>query len=126
MDWSYLLADGLPMLAEQLRLPAGTTLPLLVSERGFGADRWRFPSSTGAAVAERIEGVGNYASYGIRTMVSGDALYLGSANPMNFMTDLRDDRPEGGWELLRPTSKEWHHARSGVEPHPVRDRRRLP
>jgi hypothetical protein len=101
MDWSYLLADGLPLLAEELGLPPGTELPLSVPESGFGADLWRFPSSTGAAVAERIEGVGNYANYGIRTMVSDDALYLGSANPMNLMTDRTDDRPEGGWELLR-------------------------
>jgi hypothetical protein len=101
MDWSYLLADGLPLLAEELGLPPGTELPLSVPESGFGADLWRFPSSAAAAVAERIEGVGNYTNYGIRTMVSDDALYLGSANPMNLMTDRTDDRPEGGWELLR-------------------------
>lgn len=79
-----------------------------------GAGRWRTPyqwsreagrSALRAAVAERIEGVGNYANYGIRTMVSDDALYLGSANPMNLMTDRSDDRPEGGRELLRLTPK---------------------
>ncbi len=30
-----------------------------------------------------------------------DAFYLGTANPMNLMTDLADDEPEGGWELLQ-------------------------
>jgi hypothetical protein len=50
--------------------------------------------------------VGNYANYGIRTMVSTDsALYLGSANPMNLMTDRYDDRPEGGWELIKLLAK---------------------
>ena len=34
-------------------------------------------------------------------MLSADALYLGTANPMNLMTALDDDLPEGGWELLR-------------------------
>ena len=35
------------------------------------------------------------------TMLSDDALYLGMANPMNLLTDPLDDKPEGGWELLR-------------------------
>jgi hypothetical protein len=34
-------------------------------------------------------------------MVADDALYLGMANPMNLLTDPLDDKPEGGWELLR-------------------------
>jgi hypothetical protein len=52
-----------------------------------------------------LSGVGNISSYGVRTMVSDDALYLGMANPMNLLTDPNDDLPEGGWELieLNPT-----------------------
>ena len=99
MDWSYLLHEGLATAFPQLGLPEGTTLPLTGSK--FGADLWRFGPKGGPAVPESLDGVGNYANYGIRTMVSDDALYLGSANPMNLMTDLSDDKPEGGWELLR-------------------------
>jgi hypothetical protein len=45
--------------------------------------------------------VGNYTNYGIRNMVSDESgVYLGMANPMNLLTDLSDDKPEGGWELL--------------------------
>lgn len=103
MDWSYLLSDGLGSLLTQVGLPEGTTLPLPGTE--FGADLWRFPSSTVAAVRESLDGVGNYTSYGIRTMVTDDALYLGMANPMNLLTDPTDDKPEGGWELLRLTPR---------------------
>jgi hypothetical protein len=52
-------------------------------------------------VAESLNGVDNPSSYGVRTMIADDALYLGMANPMNLLTDPADDRPEGGWELLR-------------------------
>jgi hypothetical protein len=103
MDWSYLLADGLAPLLSQLGISAGTELPLPHLE--LGADLWRFPSASAPAVRESLDGVGNYTSYGIRTMVSDDALYLGMANPMNLLTDRTDDRPEGGWELLRLTPR---------------------
>jgi hypothetical protein len=110
MDWSYLIAEGLSgPLAEQLGLPAGTQLPFPTST--FGADLWRFTSPDRPAVPESINGVGNYSSYGIRTMVSDDALYLGMANPMNLLTDTTDDKPEGGWELIRmsdPGSSDGH------------------
>ena len=99
MDWSYLLSEGLASALPELALPEGTQLSLVGNE--FGADLWRFGPTGGPAVAESVDGVGNYANYGIRTMVSDDALYLGTANPMNLMTNLSDDKPEGGWELLR-------------------------
>ena len=36
------------------------------------------------------------------SMVYADGiLYIGTANPMNLMTDPDDDKPEGGWELLK-------------------------
>ena len=34
-------------------------------------------------------------------MISSNALYLGTANPMNLLTDPNDGLPEGGWELIR-------------------------
>lgn len=87
MDHSFLLGEG----ALDIDFP--------VNE--FGADLFRFPSSRSRAIPESVDGVGNYSNYGIRTMVSDDAFYLGTANPMNLLTDLTDDLPEGGWELLR-------------------------
>ena len=65
----------------------------------FGADLYRFNSSTSPALPVHLRGVGNYTNYGIRTMIADDGLYLGTANPMNLLTDLTDDKPEGGWEL---------------------------
>ena len=89
MDWSYLLGD-------MIGLPPGL-LP-------YGADLWRFPSAADPAVAESTDGVGNYTSYGIRTMLADRDLFLGMANPMNLLTDPTDTVPEGGWELLRLAS----------------------
>ena len=99
MDWSYLLDDGLPLLLQFLGLPPDTQLPLPVGDHG--ADLYRFPFASSPARAESVNGVGNPTNYGIRTMLSADALYLGMANPMNLLTDPTDDKPEGGWELLR-------------------------
>ncbi len=66
----------------------------------MGANLFRFAGADATAVPERLDGVGNYANYGIRTMVSDDALYLGMANPMNL---LQDDQGKniGGWELIK-------------------------
>lgn len=99
MDWSYLLAKGAEGVLNLSDVPAPDDL--------YGADLWRFPDATSAARPERTDGVGNYASYGIRTMVADDedGLFLGMANPMNLMTDTSDDRPEGGWQLLRLTPR---------------------
>jgi hypothetical protein len=98
-DWSYVFREALevilyamtgsiPQVSIQLPLP------------GYGADLFRFPSSQSYAVPESISGVGNYTNYGIRTMLADDALYLGTANPMNLLTDPTDLIPEGGWELI--------------------------
>ena len=66
----------------------------------MGANLFRFPDSSSPAIAESVDGLGNYASYGIRTMISDDALYLGMANPMNILTDDKGDNI-GGWELIK-------------------------
>jgi hypothetical protein len=85
MDWSYLQAAG------GLPLPA----PGAVQPRSaFGADLWRFDSPA-PAVAENLNGLGNFLNYGLRSMISspdGQDLFLGTANPMNLA-------PMGGWEL---------------------------
>ena len=102
MDWSYLVNDIFESLINLINLPLDIviTLPDSVS----GADLYRFHTSDEPAVTEDLEGVGNYTNYGIRNMLGrDDGLYLGTANPMNLLTDLTDDKPEGGWELIRMT-----------------------
>lgn len=84
--------------------------PMLVTEtfeRFYGADLWAFSSRNTPAAPVSRSGVGNFTNYGIRTMVATrDALYLGTANPMNLLTAPNDDVPEGGWELIRLRSKD--------------------
>jgi hypothetical protein len=99
MDWSYLLAKGIPTIVD---LITGTTASTTVSAEalqipmvGFGADLMRFASMRRPALSISRSGVGNFANYGIRTMVAEPhRLYLGTANPMNLL-------PQGGWELRR-------------------------
>jgi hypothetical protein len=80
MDCSFLILG----LIDPSEIPQGL-------EYEFGADLYRMTSE---ASAVSLDGMGNPMNYGIRTMVSGDnALYLGSANPMNLHVD-------GGWELI--------------------------
>jgi hypothetical protein len=63
---------------------------------------WTFASRQAPAIPVNVSGLGNFTNYGVRTMVSTkDALYLGTANPMNLLTDETDSMPEGGWELIR-------------------------
>ncbi|NOY58070.1 MAG: T9SS type A sorting domain-containing protein [Calditrichaeota bacterium] len=105
-DWSYLLMDLLAPLTHRLSLslPDTTIIERILGplQYFYGADLFRFTSTDLPAIPESISGVGNYTNYGIRNMVSdGDSLYLGMANPMNLLTDLTDDKPEGGWELLK-------------------------
>jgi hypothetical protein len=77
-----------PLQIPQLPGVFGSMLPV------EGADLLRITNRAGKAVAERLDGVGNFTSYGVRTMViDGDTMYLGMANPMNL-------HPQGGWELI--------------------------
>lgn len=92
MDWSYLANEGFNLVENP---------PRVVNSAWFGGDLYYFPNSSSPALAESITGVGNHTSYGVRNILpAGDTLFLGMANPMNLLTDLNDDRPEGGWELL--------------------------
>ena len=72
----------------------------LVRAPSLGANLFRFPSAQSPAVAVNVDGLGNYSNYGIRTMISDDALYLGTANPMNILVD-EDGNNIGGWELIK-------------------------
>ncbi|MEW6381688.1 MAG: hypothetical protein AB1611_19085 [bacterium] len=100
MDWSYFVGE---QMSEFLDFTIGSVPDTLLQlpTHFFGADLYRIESSRTPAVPESLAGVGNYTSYGIRTMLADDALYLGMANPMNLLTDPDDDLPEGGWELIR-------------------------
>jgi len=108
MDWSYLAADSLTEMLESIfsailgtniELPPGVTLPL--PDGTPGADLWRFTNTVSPAEPIHEYGVGNHTNYGIRTMLTSpdDRLFLGSANPMNLLTNPPDDFA-GGWELI--------------------------
>ena len=102
MDWSYLFADLLVNYGQTLGL---TQTKLAVAQMHwppnfFGADLLRFPTPNHPAVPVSVAGVGNYTNYGIRNLLGDDALYVGTANPMNLLTNPQDRLPEGGWELI--------------------------
>lgn len=100
MDWSHMLsAVIMPAILNPIIGRPIQEFPIPKSD--FGADLYVFPSSMQGAVALYNDGVNNYSSYGIRTMITGGALYLGMANSLNLMTDPKDFKPEGGWELIR-------------------------
>jgi hypothetical protein len=98
-DWGFVGEEFIRMLAE----PYVQYLPdFKILEPFYGADLWCFSSTSNPAKPVSLNGAGNYSNYGIRTMVSAkEGLYLGTANPMNLLTDKTDDLPEGGWELRR-------------------------
>lgn len=106
MDWSYLLTDLIDTfqnaIQDIIQLPINIRISL--PDANPGADLFRFYSATDPAIAQDQTGVGNYSSYGVRNLLGRpDGLYLGMANPMNLLTNPDDDKPEGGWELLRLT-----------------------
>jgi hypothetical protein len=104
MDWTSLLLAGIgddvidsgnPLIDTLLSATANLLAGTLT-----GADLWYFPTPEGPALPETLDGVGNSANYGIRTMVAADEqLYIGTANPMNLLTDP-DSPDQGGWELI--------------------------
>jgi hypothetical protein len=101
MDYSYLF----PFMSNML-LGTSITLPSGLFSSVFGADLFYFPSAASPAFPESISGIGNYTNYGIRTMTLGtQSLFIGTANPMNLMTNPLDSLPEGGWELIELTKR---------------------
>lgn len=102
MDWLYLaLGDTLDQSN-----PIQMMLESLMERDYYGADLWCFRSSRVPAYAVDTTGLSNYSSYGVRNLLSDDALYVGMANPMNLMTNPNDNKPEGGWELLKITVRQ--------------------
>ncbi|WP_444913790.1 hypothetical protein [Microbulbifer sp. TRSA007] len=60
-----------------------------------GAKLYRFLSPNQRAIPATINGVGNSANFGFRTMINHPTfMWLGTANPFNL-------NPDGGWELYR-------------------------
>lgn len=99
-DWTRLARTGLADMVLGTA-PGRITGPLMALIRGIlppeGGDLYRLPSATQSAIAESLDGLGNDTNYGFRTMeTDGQALYVGTANPMNV-------NPAGGWELFRLT-----------------------
>jgi hypothetical protein len=85
-----------------------------------GADLWCFPTPNEEAKPVSTRGIGNYANYGVRTILSdSNSLYLGMANPLNLLTATNDLLPEGGWELVRLTQRyadrDWDGLSDGFE-----------
>jgi len=104
MDWSYMVNDWLPLVfsSPDFQIPLDQ-LPLRPSL--FGADLFFFADAAIPAIPETLGGVGNYTNYGIRNMLADDKLYVGTANPMNLLTNTTDNLPEGGWELIGLTAR---------------------
>lgn len=107
MDWSYLASQAWPQIAAQFGLDPSTPNPL-DEVANYGADLYRFASTTKAASVVFNNGVGNLLNYGIRNMLpvedassSINGLYLGMADPENLATT--GTGPKGGWELQRLT-----------------------
>lgn len=111
MDWRLLLNDLMATEAKKLGIKdtSKKAIHKLVSKvpggaghNAYGADLWEFDSTDGKAKLVSGDGMGNYLNYGIRTMVvDGSTMYLGTANPMNLDTSTTDNKPEGGWELIK-------------------------
>ncbi|MDA8141820.1 MAG: hypothetical protein M0036_24505 [Desulfobacteraceae bacterium] len=103
MDFSYLILDWNNL---QNEYTGGNYIPIpwffYPDSSEFGADLWRFPSASSAAVRVSRDGLGNYTNYGFRNSIADDAtgLYLGTANPANIAANS-DGSLKGGWELRR-------------------------
>jgi len=107
-DWSFLVADLVTELLNTLGLNGNDIVTAITQLQQafspdlitFGADLWKFPNANSPASAESRFGVGNFLNYGVRTMVgSKNALFVGTANPMNLRTNSANP-PLGGFELL--------------------------
>ena len=70
---------------------------MMPDPQAMGADLYRFEKPNQAAVAADLNGGGNSANYGYRTMINEKkSIWLGTANPFNL-------DPKGGWEIMRYT-----------------------
>ena len=108
MDHSYLWLDW-DSLQQHYIYGDYVTIPTIqipyiytISEEEYGADLWRFPSTSSAAERVSRDGLGNFTNYGFRSSVTDEAtgLYIGTANPASLHTDYYG-KNIGGWELIR-------------------------
>ncbi len=68
----------------------------------WGAELWRIDGAQSPAVAETLDGFGNYTSNTIKNIIVDQAaVFLSVGNASNLLTDVNDSYPEGGWELWR-------------------------
>ena len=106
MDVGGLLAYGTSLLTSDLPALEQAIVDVLASTL-IGADLWFFPGADSPAIPESLNGAGNPANYGFRTMeTDGERLWVGTANPMNLLTGEADrTEGKGGWELLSIQSK---------------------
>ena len=80
----------------------GQPLPIYYNKifppQTFGADIFSFKDNNSPAVAETINGMGNYLNYGVRALIpnGNTSLIIGTANPMNLNSGI----PSGGWQLI--------------------------
>ncbi|MGO9611828.1 MAG: IPT/TIG domain-containing protein [Dissulfurispiraceae bacterium] len=71
-----------------------------------GGDLYRFLPADIPAIAESLNGIGNYTNYGVRNLLSTTTgLYAGMANPMNLSVNTPDNQ-DGGWELVQLTGRQ--------------------
>jgi hypothetical protein len=68
--------------------------------------------STAKAVS--LEGIGNCATFGFRTLLADDARCAGRASSRNLSTNTTGERPEGGPELISIKSKSQASRRPGI------------
>jgi hypothetical protein len=103
MDHSYLWLDWDNLQNEYL---GGPYIPIpwfwQPDSSEFGADLWRFSSTSSGATRLSRNGLGNYTNYGFRSILADDAtgLYLGTANPASI-AQWSNGSQRGGWELIR-------------------------
>lgn len=83
----------------------------------YGSDLFRFDSSEMPATPINNNGMGNGLNYGIRSMISNDDfIYIGTANNANLSEN-------GGWELIKLTTKSDRIEDPGLPPLPPVDGR---
>jgi hypothetical protein len=103
MDWSHPAEQGNQWLFKELGQPVPIEIGTFFAFQNFGGDLYFFQDSKTPAVPESTNGLGNYANFGARTLLSSGNLFVGTANPNNLLTGPLG--PKGGWELIELEKK---------------------